>query len=97
MYYEGYCKIYDIGSSIFTGHGTPSNLTTEYDTENYYCYNVNKIYNLNGFYPPNSFGYLGFPIPNWYAGPGNGINGSNDYKYNQMYFQQNWRNHIYDD
>lgn len=94
MYYEGYLRIYDIGNSIHTSDDYPSNLNTAYDGYTFYCYNANKLWGLNGFVPPNSYAYLNFPVPTWYYP--DGIGGSNDYKFNQTYFQMNYKEHLFD-
>jgi len=90
MYFEGYTKIYDIGSTVFTGHGTPTNLITDYDDYTYYSYNVNKLWGLNGFMPPNSFAYLNFPPPSWYWSYYNGSY-TTHYEANQRAFQENYK------
>lgn len=92
MYYEGYLKIYDIGSTVFTGHGTPENLNPDYDDTTYYCYNAQKLWQL-GSYSQNGFGYLNFPIPSWYYPS---VNSLADTKAQQMYFQMNYKDHIFD-
>lgn len=96
MYYEGYLDIYDIGSTVFTGHGTPENLNPNYDTETYYSYNANKLWGLNGFNPPNNFAYLQFPIPSWYPRFGWTDPSSSTWKDNQRYFQLNYKEHRFD-
>ncbi len=93
MYYEGYTKIYDIGSKVFTGHGTPENLITTYDNYTYYCYNANKMWGLNNFTPPNSYAYLGLHPPPWYAPM---LHDTSDYEYNMRLFQENYQQHMLD-
>lgn len=98
MYYEGYLKIYDIGSTVFTGHGTPENLNPAYDSENFYCFNANKLWGVNGYGNGDSFWYLGFPIPGWYteALKSDFYGNPESYKYNQRLFQLNYQQHRYD-
>jgi len=63
VYHDCYTSIYDIGSSVFGGHGTPSNLNTDPDATNYYSYNFailsRQITGLK--YEDAFFGY-----PTWY-------------------------------
>ena len=100
-YYDTYTAIYDIGSTIFTGHGTPENLNPAYDTYAYYCYNANYLFNT-GAYGHNMI-YTGatpsFTPPTWYP-----IRGdlesvtpfTQEYKDYQQYFQNNYRQHVFD-
>lgn len=96
MYYDGYLRIFDIG---IQGHGSddyPENLNPMYDDYTFYCFNAAKLWGMNGFGGTDGYSYLNFPIPAWYWSPGQGIWGSTDYKFNQMYFQLNYKDHIYD-
>lgn len=64
MYYDVYTAIYDIGSTVFTGHGTPENLNPSYDTTNYYCYNGEHMWGFDSLYAPS----IKFePVPSWYS------------------------------
>lgn len=91
MYYEGYLKIYDIGSTVFTGHGTPENLNPNYDTETFYCFNANKLFGIGNFAAQNGFSYLNIPRPSWYPFFGWVDPYSSEYKDDQRYFQLNYR------
>lgn len=96
VYYDGYHAIFDTGSDAHTPDDWPTNLNPSYDSYTYYCYNAAKLWGLNGFGGQDGYSYLNFPIPSWYYSQGQGIWGSSDYKYNQMYFQANYKDHLYD-
>lgn len=83
-YYNGYLKIYDIGSTVFTGHGTPDNLNPAYDSETYYCYDAETIFMA---------GHGWFPVPQWYI---EGVMALSDEKSRKMYFQRNYKDHMLD-
>ena len=97
MYYNCYLAIYDIGSTVFTGHGTPANLNPNYDSVNYYSYNA---YILLGY--EYNLDYIDFyPVPKWYHDWLTSYTASNGYGPEQrkqaiMYFQQHYKEHIFD-
>lgn len=63
MYYNSYLGIYDIGSTVFGGHGTPENLNPVLDTTNYYSLNAPMLFGLIPTY--NGTGVY-FPVPDWF-------------------------------
>lgn len=96
MYFDGYNAIFDTGSSVHTSNDYPTSLNTAYDSYTFYCYNAAKIWGMNGFGGTDGYSYLNLPVPAWYWSSGQGIWGSSDYKFNQMYFQQNYKAHAFD-
>ena len=92
MYFDGYTKIYNIGSTVFTGHGTPSDLIDGYDGETFYCYNANKIWGLGSYNQPPNYAWLNLQIPSWYPRE---VYATTQKDY-QMYFQLNYKAHRFD-
>lgn len=52
-YYEVYCAVYDIGSTLFGNDHVPTNLNPEYDAFNNYCFNAGALFDALVFYRPN--------------------------------------------
>ena len=84
-YYNCYICIYDIGSTLFGGHGTPSNLNPAVDTVNYYSLNPDTL-------------WQSFNRPNWFTNEAfipytHGEMSRQDY---MRYFQLHYQEHLLD-
>ena len=95
LYYDAYTAIYDIGSTVFGGHGTPSNLNTSYDRTNYYSYDYAT---LTDSQRSVLLGYSPLPMPNWftveaYRPYANGTMTEEDFI---RYFQLHYKEHTLD-
>lgn len=89
MYYDIYTAIYDIGSTIFTGHGTPENLNPDYDTTNYYSYNAEHLWGFDSLHAPS----IKFePVPSWYSQMRATVSSSKD---RILLFQENYSDNRY--
>lgn len=97
VYFDGYNAIFDTGSAIHTSLDYPENLNPTYDGTAFYCYNANRVYGIGNYAGgTEDFGYLNWPIPSWYPQEGWYATNSAEYKSYQMFFQMNYKNHVYD-
>lgn len=96
IYYNTYIAIYEIGSTVFGGHGTPSNLNPLPDIVNYYTYNAAFLF---GYFPNNiQSGDVTFTPPNWFV-----TNAWDEYRHHNIdyeefirYFQLHYQEHALD-
>lgn len=96
-YYDGYLAIFDTGSPIHTSTDFPTNLNPSYDNVSFYCYNANKVLGIGNYHGGLQYQYpLTWQIPSWYPDFSWYSTDSTDYKSNQMFFQLNYKDHIYD-
>ena len=98
VYFEGYNMIFDTGSSLHTSTDWPTNVIQGYDSVSFYCYNANRAWGLGNYAGgTDDFGYLNWGyIPSWYPSQGWYDTNTPEYKEQQMYFQLNYKDHVYD-
>lgn len=97
VYFDGYLAIFDVGSPIHTSLDYPTNLNPVYDSTAFYCYNANRVFGVGNYAGgTDDFGYLNWPIPSWYPNASWYATNTPQYKEAQMYFQLNYKEHVYD-